>query len=275
MVNAFSEAFHWFNATRSATLVAALALLGVFYSWRQARTAKISATAAEAQAIAARDQADAAREQVAVAREQTAVLLRQVEQSELAETERRTAERDALLPAVTVSVQQGRSDPSILVLVIENLGRTTARNVRVTPSAELVRSDGQRISDWKVFSRPIQVMPAGHRLQFFFDVGFRAFEGRMPMMFSFTVEAEGPFGPLPSAVFDVDLDALHGVWIGETSPAKFLKEIERISSSLGEVQAAIRTLDPDYKAWARGSLDGTDGSAEMEASLDEDSEPDS
>lgn len=242
------DAFHWFTAERATTLVAVAALAGLLYAARSAESARESASSAKDQVAAARDQVD-------VAREQTDLLLRQVQQGELAETQRKIAERDALQPAVVVSLQQGRSDPSVLVLVVENIGKSTARNVRITPSTELIRSDGKKIHEWRVFTGPISVMPPGHRLQYLVDTGAGVFDGQLPLAFSFAVEAEGPNGELPTATYDVDLEALRDVWIGETSFHTLVEEIKRTNRGLQDVKEAIRKLDPEYKAWLRRDVE--------------------
>jgi hypothetical protein len=249
-VNAIMDAIHWFNVDRAAVLVALLALLGIYFAARSARSAR-------AQASAAKVQAEAARDQVKVSREQTALLLRQVEQIEVLDIERRTAERDALLPAVVVSVQQGRTDPSVLVLVVENIGKTAARNVRITPSTEMVRSDGEKMHEYRIFTESVLVMPPGHRLQFLFAFDGRIFEGGLPPVFSFRVEADGPFGAMPAETYDIDLNSLRDVWIGETTFYTLVQEVKRISGRLQELQEAIRKLDPEYRAWIRrGKEDG-------------------
>ncbi|WP_328469127.1 hypothetical protein OHA21_00975 [Actinoplanes sp. NBC_00393] len=247
-MNALIDAIRWFNVDRAAVLVAVAALVGIIFAARSARSAR-------EQAAAAREQATAAREQVKVSREQTALLLRQVEQSELVEFQRRTAERDALLPAVVVSIQQGRTDPSVLVLVVENLGKTAARNVRITPSTELIRSDGKKMHEWRIFTDPVLVMPPGHRMQHLFGIGGVIFNGKFPTVFSFRVEADGPFGALPTETYDVDLDALRDVWIGETSFHTLVQEIKRTNRGLDELKDAVRKLDPEYKAWLRRGLE--------------------
>lgn len=188
-------------------------------------------------------------------RDQTALLLRQVQQAEAIEIQRKVAELEALQPAVVVSVQQGRTDPSILVLVIENLGKTAARNVRITPSTKLIRSDGTKLHKWNIFSSPIQVMPAGQRFQYFFEVGHQIFGGNLPTAFSFTVEADGTSGALPPARYDIDLNALRDVWVGETTLRTLVQEIKRTTEGLGELKQAVRYLDPEYRSWVRRGME--------------------
>ena len=175
-MNAFWD---WFNVERTAVLVATFALLGVFYSAAQARAAKKQAIAAEDQAATSKESADAAKlqarhaeTQVELARKQTDLLLRQIEQGEVAAAETRRAQRDALQPVVIVDITPGVNDPSVFVLTVANTGSSVARDVRIEAPAELLRSDGTKMHEWPVFTKGVKTMPPGHRMQFFFDVGF-------------------------------------------------------------------------------------------------------
>jgi hypothetical protein len=258
-----SSLLEWFNVERAAVLVAAVALLGVFYTGRQARAAKAQASASKLAAVAAERQAQHAEAQVQVAREQTTLLIRQLELAEDVAAETRRAQRDALQPMVVVDISPGANDPSVFVLTIKNVGQSTAHNVKIAAPTEMVSSSGKKMHEWTVFAQGVKTMPPGHKLQFFFDVGFQRFSGRFPMEYSFVVDCEGPFGPAPQLRYDIDLSPFRSAWVGPTTLGSVVKEVERVSKSITELRDAVKLLDPEYRAWIRRGNEESDRDAGM------------
>lgn len=236
------EIVEWINIERLSLMVAALALLGVFYSWRQAQAAKTSADAA-------RSQADSAREQVDLGRQQIELLLKQVAQTDEAQRAMRQAQEESLQPMVVVDIVPAPNDRAVMMLVIENIGPSIARNVRIAasppPSRASASPDRKPMHEWHVFTRGIKTMPPRHRMEFFFDVGFERFKPGVANEFTFTVDAEGPFGHAPQLTFETDLNAMRDTWIGQTTIGKVVKQLEQGNRNLTELTTAIRHLDPE------------------------------
>lgn len=255
------EVAEWINVGRASVIVAALALLGVFYSWRSAQAAKSSADAALSQAASAR-------EQVGLGRQQIDLLLRQIAQTEEAQRATRQAQEEALQPMVVVDIGPAPNDRSIMMLAIENIGPSIARNVRIEVSPPPARAagdrDGKAIHEWSVFTKGIKTMPPRHRMEFFFDVGFQRFTNNVNNAFTFVVNAEGPLGrPAPELTYEIDLEVMRETWIGQATLGKVVQEMERGNQNLRELTSAILNLDPDVVEASR--ISRQEARAELEA----------
>jgi hypothetical protein len=254
------EVVEWINVERASVIVAALALLGIFYSWRSAQAAKTSADAA-------RSQADSAREQVDLGRQQIELLLKQVAQTEEAQRATRQAQEESLQPMVVVDIVPARNNPSVMVLTVENIGPSIARNVRIAASPPPTRSfdgpDRKPMHEWHIFTHGIKTMPPGQKMEFLFDMGSRRFTSGLPTELTFLVDAEGPFGSVPQMTFEIDLDVMRDVWVGQTTTRSIVDELARANIKLAELASAVRQLDPE-EAGAR-RLNHQAALAELEA----------
>jgi hypothetical protein len=255
-----NEVVEWINIDRLSVIVATLALIGLFYSWRSAQAAKASADAALSQAASAREQVDLGRQQIEL-------LLKQVAQTDEAQRATRQAQEESLQPMVVVNIAPAPNDRSVMMLTIENIGPSIARNVCIAVSPPPTRSTdrpGQKaMHEWHVFTRGIKTMPPRHRMEFFFDVGFQRFKPGMPTEFTFLVDAEGPFGPAPQLTFEIDLNAMRDTWIGQTTIGKVVKQLEQGNRNLAELTSAVRQLDPEVAEASR--LNHQAALAELEA----------
>ena len=231
-MDALVDLLGWFNAERTAALVAILALAGVVYSAQ-------AASAAKKQAGSAKEQAERAREQVELGKQQVELMLRQVSQAEAVEAAAQQARRESLQPNVLVDIAPGVNDPGVFVLSISNIGASIARNVRIKALDEMVRSDGLKLHELTVFTEPIAVMPPGQTRQFFYDVGFQPFNGNSPLRCRFEVECEGPFGPVETAHYDIDLTPYQGGWAAPTTLHSVVEQIKKAVSSLNSIGQAI------------------------------------
>ncbi|WP_326549952.1 hypothetical protein [Micromonospora sp. NBC_01813] len=234
------DAIDLINVERLSVLVAALALLGIFYSWRSAQAARASASAAHSQAASARDQVDLGRQQIEL-------LMKQIAQADEAQRATRQAQEEALQPMVVVDIIAAPDNRAVMMLVIENIGPSVARNVRidVSPPPTRVAEDRSRkaIHEWGIFANGIKTMPPRHRMEFFFDVGFRRFNSEINNAFTFVVSADGPLGPAPKLTYEIDLEALRETWIGQATLGKVVEQMKKGNESLGELASAIRSLD--------------------------------
>ncbi|MBV1851883.1 hypothetical protein [Catellatospora tritici] len=254
-----SDFLHWFNAERISVVISLAALAGVFYAALSARSAKAqaassdrAATAAQEQAETARQQAQIARDQVDLGRKQIDLLLRQIDQAEQAEAANRQARREALEPMVVVDIAPGANDPGVFVLTIANIGPSVARNVRIVAPDEMLRSDGTKMHEWAIFTEGIKTMPPGHKMQFFFDVGFQPFKGNSPLKCTFTVDCEGPFGPAPQATYLVDLTPYEGAWAAPTTLNSVVKQLEQVAEGISALGATIQRSQQERRS---GSLE--------------------
>ncbi|MFG1915004.1 hypothetical protein [Micromonospora sp. NPDC048898] len=251
----------WINVERLSVLVAALALLGILYSWRSAQAAKASADAARSQAASAREQVDLGRQQIDL-------LLRQMEQTDKAQRATRQAQEESLQPTVVVDIAPAPNDRSVMMLVIENIGPSIARNVRINVSPPPVRAAGnpnaKAIHEWAVFNRAIKTMPPRHRMEFFFDIGFQRFANGVNNAFTFTVNADGPFGPVPELIYDVDLEVMRDTWVGQATLGKVIQQMEKGNRAVDGLTAAVRHLDPEVRRSKRAAMEEAEKEFELE-----------
>ncbi|WP_053679227.1 hypothetical protein [Streptomyces sp. XY66] len=117
------------------------------------------------------------------------------------------AQREQAEPYVIVDIKPRIPGSSLLVLVIENIGQTLARNVRISVSPPLQTTLGaERAATLnRVVGRPIATLPPTRRIPFVMDVGHQLFSSELPKVYEFRVESDGPFGRVDPLIYTVDL----------------------------------------------------------------------
>jgi hypothetical protein len=156
------------------------------------------------------------------------------------------ARRESLEPMVIADITTTENDRDVLIFVVENIGPSIARNVRLVADPPPIRSfdgpDQVPMHEWQVFARGIATLTPRRRMVYFFDLGSRRFDTGLPTQYTFTVTAEGPFGAAPTLVYDVDLAPLRDAWVGQTTLGSVVKALETINGQLGEVSNEISNL---------------------------------
>jgi hypothetical protein len=222
-----------------ASGIVALAAAGI--SVWQARTASDSAEHSERQARAADEQARIAGEQL----QQTERDHR--EQLQLAEQ----IHREQSEPYVVVDLGPDRPGSGLLVLSIQNIGPTMARDVRIHVAPELESTEARltpRLQ--RALARTIPVLPPNRRLTYTFDTHRRWGSG-LPMQFQFTVDAKGPGDrAVEQLTYTVDLDVLADSLVGEPLNKKLEDALKSIGGALdGLTKAYERTHAEDIRAY--------------------------
>jgi len=139
---------------------------------------------------------------------------------------------DAVQPYVWVDVRPDEVTSVILNLVVGNGGPTVATNVRVLidpplPAIEQVQDRAQTAQE--VLANGITSLPPGRTLVWPLGQGFNILAGDGPHVHTFTIEAEGPFGKVPSQAYPLDLSDWRGA-------------MHRPAGSLHQVAKAIEEL---------------------------------
>ncbi|MFF4874228.1 hypothetical protein [Streptomyces sp. NPDC000961] len=199
------DAAEWIAASS-----AGVAVLAAGFSWRQVRHA---------------------RGQVAAAQEQVVVARQQLEHAE-------KAHREQNEPYVIVDIQPaGGPRRGLLVLIIENIGSTVARNVRITadPPLESALGDEYTTRLHRALERTFPMIPPGRRLEYTFDGPMRWENIELPTAYTFTVRCAGPFGQMEEQEYAVDF----GTWVETLLPALPLKQVE---SNLDKICKELRSL---------------------------------
>jgi hypothetical protein len=180
-----------------ASVAAMAAVTALYFNWRSTRAAARAARAAE-------------------------------DQTEI----QRQIRIDAAQPFVWVDIRPDASTGILLNLVVGNSGSTVATNVRVTADAALPRIEqlAERVAAAeKQLARGISSLPPGRTYTWPLGQGFNLISDDAPQQYTFTVEAEGPFGAVPVLTYVVDLAALKGM-------------MDRPTGSLHELTSAMRDL---------------------------------
>ncbi|WP_067799854.1 hypothetical protein [Actinomadura formosensis] len=214
-----------------AAVAVVVAIIAALYSRQQAHSASDSAASAVRSA-------DAANEQVAAAREQVTLGQRQLE---LAEKIRKEQSE----PYVVVDVEASPIARGFLVLVIENIGTTVARNVRfdIDPPLRSARKFNLPVAEAKILKDGIPMLPPKRRLELLFDFGPDRFESSLEMVYSVTVYADGPHGHVEPMRQDIDISVLYG-WhpIWSKGVHEGVEALRGVQKELGKMQADLRTL---------------------------------
>ena len=223
-----------------AVSVAAVAVIAAWISFTQARHAKT-----EAQATV---------EQAALARQQ-------LEQAE-------KAHREQNEPYVIVDIQPDAPGSGLLVLLIENIGPTIARDVTIAVDPPLVSATGDNLTErvQRGLARTIPMLPPGRRLKYAFDVSSRRFASDLPTAYTFTVQAKGPFGDVETMEYLVDFSSWRETLLGEHPNAKMNDALGGIAGSLDALAksyreanaGAIRANNEDAMARLRRELEGNE-----------------
>lgn len=147
--------------------------------------------------------------------------------------QRKIAE-DASQPFVWVDIAGDPHQGQLIKLVLGNAGPTLARDVRVQitpdlPSDEKLRTLPAREVVMKRLNPGIQALAPGRTLQWPIGMGKNILKDDGHQIFTVTIDANGPFGPIPTLTYDLDL-------------ADFRESSDMPDGSLHHVRKAIDKL---------------------------------
>ncbi|MFC7650377.1 hypothetical protein ACFQX6_66100 [Streptosporangium lutulentum] len=214
--------------TLTSGLISVAALVVAGLAWRATRVQALMSqeTSADTQRSAdgTQDQAHTAREQL-----------------EHAEKVR----REQLEPYVVVDIQPSIHNTQAFVLVIENIGPTVARNVKITFDPPVERLMEQRessfgrfkLAETYIFTKGIPFMPPGRRIELLFDITFERLNSTLDMFYEVTVEAEWTEGRVEPMKYPIDL-ALYQEWelLGLKNINDGVRVLEEVRNKLGEIK---------------------------------------
>jgi hypothetical protein len=139
-------------------------------------------------------------------------------------------------PYVIVDIEPYMPGHPLMVLVIQNIGTTVARNVQISADQPLETTWGQEPAEvlQRVLTRPIPMLPPGRRLTYLFDDHDR-WEAGLPSVYVFTVQAEGPYGAVEPLEYTVDISTWAETLAGERPTLRLEEALDGISTQLGEL----------------------------------------
>ncbi len=124
-----------------------------------------------------------------------------------AQTElQREMRKDAAQPYVWADVRADQHQGTLLNLVLGNAGPTFAHNVRATFEPSLPTEsqfNGARVQER--LRNGVASLGPGHRLVWPLGRGFELLSEDAPQIHTVTIDADGPFGPMPTMVYQLNL----------------------------------------------------------------------
>jgi hypothetical protein len=218
--------------TTAEALIAIFAVIAILISVIVGGISLYAANSAKDSAEAAKEQAASSARQANAALGQVEVAYRQLEQAS-------AAHRESMEPYVVVNIQPSEHNHQALMLTIENIGASLARDVRIAANPPLQRSyetaDGPAtpIRNWHILTDGIATLPPGQRIELPFDiVRERLANDDLPDRYRLTVDAVGPFGQAPRLTYDIDLSVYKHEYMEDLTIHHVVKALREIRDTL-------------------------------------------
>jgi hypothetical protein len=172
---------------------------------------------------------------------------------ELREAERQLREAEAR-PYVIIDFELG-DRPPLMNLIVANLGRTMARNLRIEVKPPLQSSLDPKapvpVAKLKLFTEPIPSLAPGKRIVFAFD-SLKQRPKELPTAYQATLRYDGERGPLPPDEQHLDLELYYNLLSVDR------KTIHNVNETLTEIlrrfeqwsagpEGGVLVLSPDEK----------------------------
>jgi hypothetical protein len=142
---------------------------------------------------------------------------------------------DAAQPYVWADVRPDETTGTLLNLVIGNSGPTIATFVRVRidpplPAIDELKERAEAAQAW--LAEGIRSIAPGRTYTWPLGQGFNLLNGSGPLTHTFTIDANGPFGPLPATTHLVDLADMRGTLDRPSSLYQLTKAVENLTQTL-------------------------------------------
>lgn len=114
---------------------------------------------------------------------------------------------DAAQPYVWADVRTENEHGVVMMLVLGNSGPTVATDVKVTitpPFPSIEQLKGAPAAQARL-AEGFRSLPPGRTLGWWLGQGWNVIEEEGPQIHRITIEANGPFGPVPTLSYDIDL----------------------------------------------------------------------
>lgn len=142
---------------------------------------------------------------------------------------------DAAQPYVWADVRPDETTGTLLNLVIGNSGPTIATVVRVRidpplPAIDQLKERVEAAQAW--IADGIRSIAPGRTYVWPLGQGFNLLKGNGPQAHTFTIDANGPFGPLPTTTHIVDLADMWGTLDRPSGLYQLTKAVENLTGAL-------------------------------------------
>ena len=137
-------------------------------------------------------------------------------------------------------------EPGFLVyLTVENLGRTMARDVRISFDKPLTSTlrDRRELDKSPLFREPIPALPPGKKIRILFDQFTERTKAQLPLTYDVKVRYRGPTGKeWPPETYPLDL----GMYLDSQLPPK----------GIPELVDEVKNISKEIKKWRGDGLSG-------------------
>lgn len=181
-------------------------------------------------------------------------------------------------PYVVVDIQPADQATQALMLVIENIGTTVARDVRIRfdPPLKTAREItlGKPIRDAKILTHGIPLLPPKRRIELWFDNIADLVEKSLPMIYEAIVDVVGPDGqPIEQMRYTIDLEVLRGVGhVSEKSMHHAVQELEKLNKKMSLITNPSGRSNADRPLSAATDLVLDDAASDHHSGSDSDRE---
>lgn len=124
----------------------------------------------------------------------------------------RQLREDAAQPYIWADVRPDDQSGVILVLVIGNSGPTVATNVKVKiePPFPNIPQLEQAVAAQQRLAEGLRSLPPGRTMRWWLGQGFNLIQPEGAQPHRITIQADGPFGPIPELSYELDLAEYRG-----------------------------------------------------------------
>lgn len=143
---------------------------------------------------------------------------------------------DAAQPYIWVDVRPDDQSGTLLNLTVGNSGPTVARNVRieVDPPLPAIEEFRERAEAAQArLANGIELLAPGRSVRWPLGQGFNLIGESGPQPHTFTINADGPFGPVPPLTYVIDLADMRGILDRPSALYQLAKAVENLASRVG------------------------------------------
>jgi hypothetical protein len=148
--------------------------------------------------------------------------------------------RDAAQPYVWVDIRPDTTERQLLAVVVGNSGPTFATNIRATfnPPLPTGTLNGRDEGASERLRAGLPSLAPGKQLSWALGMGPVVLGSDRSRRYTITIDADGPFGPLPQLSVDVDVVSYIGVLVRPEG------SLHKVEEAIGRVAAAIGSSRP-------------------------------
>lgn len=151
-------------------------------------------------------------------------------------------------PFIVVDILPDPNGPWVLDLIIENTGKTMARDVRITfdpPLQSATDMKGYEPQNWAPVRDGIKILIPGRRLHSMFDSAMARSKSDLPRQYEVLVNYKDSHGrPQPAISLTIDLEPIYGAMTSrEKGLNDLVREVEKLRKATEKVAKEVGTVE--------------------------------